>query len=277
MSDEVDGAVSPALRRTVSELGPEAERWLAEVPALISKVSAAWKLQVGRALVHGGCASLILPVTTDRDVPAVLKLSVPHDGSRYEADALERWGGDGAVSVLRSSTDGFTLLVERCEPGHDLWTVAISEQIACSMATSTLGTSSLHAGAPGWRSTRNRSSAILPSILPRSWPTGCSSTSVRTAAPQPRSDTTPGTWPSGCHSTSTPCCGGPRSRRSAGASGATRPWSWTKLPAAPDTAMPLFSGKPKTCRLGPRGRPVRHVGHWLGTMVPWTRAWCRTC
>jgi streptomycin 6-kinase len=129
MSDEVVGTVSPALRRTVSELGPDAQRWLGRVPALVAEVSTAWKLQVGRALAHEGCASVILPVTTDRGVPAVLKLSVPHDESRYEGHALERWNGDGAVSVLRSSADGFTLLLERCEPGHNLWSLGLSEQI----------------------------------------------------------------------------------------------------------------------------------------------------
>jgi streptomycin 6-kinase len=129
MSDEIVGTVSPGLRRTVRELGPDAERWLVRVPALVAEVSTAWKLQIGRALVHEGCASVILPVTTDRGVAAVLKLSVPHDESRYEGAALERWGGDGAVSVLRSSADGFTLLLERCEPGHDLWRLGVCEQI----------------------------------------------------------------------------------------------------------------------------------------------------
>lgn len=92
MSDEVVGTVSPALRRTVSELGPEAERWLGRVPALVAEIAATWKLEVDPVLVHGGCASVILPVTTDRDVPAVLKLSVPHDESKpgRRATALER-------------------------------------------------------------------------------------------------------------------------------------------------------------------------------------------
>ena len=130
MVSDGDGLmVSPALRRTVDELGVEAERWLRGVPALVAELSAAWNLEVGRALEHGGCASIILPMTTDRGVAAVLKLSVPHDESRYEADALTQWHGDGAVSVLRSSTDGFALLLERCEPGHDLWAATIDEQL----------------------------------------------------------------------------------------------------------------------------------------------------
>jgi streptomycin 6-kinase len=125
-----DGStVSPALRRTVGALGGAAERWLDGVPALVAELSAAWNLEVGRALEHGGCASIILPATTDRGVTAVLKLCVPQDESRYEADALAQWQGDRAVSVLRCSTDGFALLLERCEPGHDLWAATIDEQL----------------------------------------------------------------------------------------------------------------------------------------------------
>ncbi len=121
--------VSPAVRRTVAELGPDAARWLEQVPTLVAETSAVWELTAGRALPQQGCASVILPVTTGEEVPAVLKLSVPHDEARREADALRRWNGGGAVRVLRSSADGFTLLLERAEPGHDLWVVGIDEQI----------------------------------------------------------------------------------------------------------------------------------------------------
>lgn len=129
MSDWDGLTVSPGLRRTVTELGPEAERWLESVPALVAEFSTAWQLDVGRPLSHEGCASIMLPAVTEQGVSAVLKLSVPHDESRHEADALSHWHGDGAVSVLRSSRDDFALLLERCEPGHDLWSVDIGEQI----------------------------------------------------------------------------------------------------------------------------------------------------
>lgn len=128
-SDENTLTVSPALRRTVGGLGDVAGRWLDRVPSLIAELSVAWDLEVGRPIDHGGCASIILPATTDLGVAAVLKLSVPHEEARHEADALGRWRGDGAVSLLRASADGFSLLLERCEPGEDLWTVAIDEQI----------------------------------------------------------------------------------------------------------------------------------------------------
>jgi streptomycin 6-kinase len=122
-------SVSPALRRTVNELGEAAERWLERIPARVDELSAEWNLEVGRALRHSGCASIVLPATTDRGAAAMLKLSLPQDESRHEADALARWQGDGAVSVLRRSADGFAMLLERCEPGGDLWTLPVDEHL----------------------------------------------------------------------------------------------------------------------------------------------------
>lgn len=113
----------------MDELGDAAAQWLDRVPSLISELSVAWDLEVGRPMDHGGCTSIIVPVTTNLGVAAVLKLSVPHEEARHEADALERWRGDGAVSILQASADGFSLLLERCDPGQDLWTVTLDEQV----------------------------------------------------------------------------------------------------------------------------------------------------
>lgn len=129
MSDVEGLRVSPCLRRTVAELGADAREWLRTVPTLITDVAKAWRLAVEPVLAHEGCTAIVLPVTTQHGVPAVLKLSIPHEESRYEGDVLARWSGDGAVSLLRASTDGYSLLLERCKPEHDLWDVSIDEQV----------------------------------------------------------------------------------------------------------------------------------------------------
>jgi streptomycin 6-kinase len=49
--------------------------------------------------------------------PAVLKLSNRHRENEQEADALERWNGNGAVRLLRRDDESSALLLERCEPG----------------------------------------------------------------------------------------------------------------------------------------------------------------
>lgn len=122
-------SVSTELHRTVTELGPEAERWLESLPVLVSGIATEWELDVGPAFHHAGCASIILPAVTRQADAAVLKLSVPHKEAQHESVALRHWDGDGAVSILRASADGFTLLLERCEPGSDLWAVGIDDQI----------------------------------------------------------------------------------------------------------------------------------------------------
>ena len=60
-----------------------------------------------------------VPVLPD-GTPAVLKVSNPHREIEQEADALERWDGDGAVRLLARDVERHALLLERCEPGTPL-------------------------------------------------------------------------------------------------------------------------------------------------------------
>lgn len=122
--------VSDVLRATVVEIGSDAQRWLEEVPSEVLRIAEAWDLELHDQLDHIGMCSIVFPATTSDGTPAILKLSIPHDEVRGEAPALRRWDGDGAARLLRSSDDGFTLLLERCTPGHDLWTLPIDGQIA---------------------------------------------------------------------------------------------------------------------------------------------------
>jgi streptomycin 6-kinase len=48
----------------------------------------------------------------------------PHREAEQEADALERWDGDGAVRLLARDDERHALLLERCEPGSFLSTAA---------------------------------------------------------------------------------------------------------------------------------------------------------
>lgn len=52
---------------------------------------------------------------------AVLKVTPSGDyDADHEADALERWGGNGAVRLLRRDTQRRVILEERAEPGTDI-------------------------------------------------------------------------------------------------------------------------------------------------------------
>jgi streptomycin 6-kinase len=59
---------------------------------------------------------------------AVLKIALPHEEARFESQALRFLDGRGAVRLLRASEDGFSLLLERCVPGTDLWSLGEDER-----------------------------------------------------------------------------------------------------------------------------------------------------
>ena len=103
--------------------GPE---WLARLPRLVAECADAWGLRLGEPFdAH---ISLVVPAQLPDGAPAVLKLNFPEPESEHEADALEHWAGDGAVHLLAHDSERRALLVERCEPGTQLWEVADEEE-----------------------------------------------------------------------------------------------------------------------------------------------------
>jgi streptomycin 6-kinase len=73
-------------------------------------------------------------------VPAgdvVLKLNPRGDPEpKHEGDALERWGGRGAVRLVAHDRERWALLIERCRPGTQLW--ALSDDEATKIAAGIL-------------------------------------------------------------------------------------------------------------------------------------------
>ncbi|MCW2975822.1 MAG: aminoglycoside phosphotransferase [Actinomycetia bacterium] len=90
--------------------------WLAGVPALLAETATSWGLTLGQAYPPGAAGHAVRAELPD-GTPAVLKLSNPHRESLQEADALERWDGDGAVRLLERDDTHNAMLLERCEPG----------------------------------------------------------------------------------------------------------------------------------------------------------------
>jgi len=76
-----------------------------------------WELELGEPYTPGAASEHVVRVKLADGTPAVLKIGHPHRESEQEADALERWDGDGAVRVLRRDDARNALLLERCEPG----------------------------------------------------------------------------------------------------------------------------------------------------------------
>jgi len=97
------------------ELAQIAE-WRASVDELVTDCCERWELRAGEPYVPGACGH-VLRVECADGTPAVLKLFWPHREAEQEADALERWDGEGAVRLLARDDERNALLLERCEPG----------------------------------------------------------------------------------------------------------------------------------------------------------------
>ena len=83
----------------------------------VEELAEEWELTLGEPYAVGGASEHVVRVELADGTPAVLKIGIPHRESEQEADALERWDGDGAVRLLRRDVARNALLLERCEPG----------------------------------------------------------------------------------------------------------------------------------------------------------------
>jgi streptomycin 6-kinase len=83
---------------------------------LAAAVARDWGLRLGEPYPPGAAGYVVRADLAD-GTPAVLKLQHTHREDEQEADALERWDGDGAVRLLRRDDERHALLLERCEPG----------------------------------------------------------------------------------------------------------------------------------------------------------------
>jgi streptomycin 6-kinase len=83
-----------------------------------------WELRLGEPYPPGAASGYVARAELPDGTAAVLKLQQPHRESDQEADALERWDGDGAIRLLRRDDARHALLLERCEPGTPLASAA---------------------------------------------------------------------------------------------------------------------------------------------------------
>jgi streptomycin 6-kinase len=86
---------------------------------LAAAVAHDWGLRLGDPYPSGAAGYVVRAELAD-GTPAVLKLQHSHREDEQEADALERWDGDGAIRLLLRDDGRHALLLERCEPGTPL-------------------------------------------------------------------------------------------------------------------------------------------------------------
>jgi streptomycin 6-kinase len=91
--------------------------WRERVPELLEAAVARWGLTLGEAYPQGA-AGHVVRATLEDGAPAALKLIFPHREAEHEAHALAVWNGDGAVRLLASDDAGWSVVMERCEPGE---------------------------------------------------------------------------------------------------------------------------------------------------------------
>lgn len=115
---------------------PGGADWLASLPSIVELCAERWSLRVGAPFEDGNVA-LVLAVELEDGAPAVLKVGFSDVESEHEPDALRHWDGQGAARLLGYEESVRALLVERCMPGTQLWSVE-NEDEATRVAASVL-------------------------------------------------------------------------------------------------------------------------------------------
>ena len=128
----------PTLRTSLASFPSDvASTWLEALPDRLAAASERWGIRIGAPYDPGGVTSYVAPAETASGDRLVYKITVPHDEAVGEAEALRAYDGDGAVRVVASRADTYELLIERADPGNDLWTVGDDRsrlEIACEVA-----------------------------------------------------------------------------------------------------------------------------------------------
>jgi len=101
---------------------------LSRLARIAHEVAAEWGVELAEPFTLARY-SYVAPAGED----AVLKVTPPEDDeSDEEAEALELWGGDGAVRMLRSDRSRRALMLERAQPGEDI--AGLPEDVATEIA-----------------------------------------------------------------------------------------------------------------------------------------------
>lgn len=96
--------------------GLKGETWLEDLPALLATLSRLWQIEIGPPFPMASF-NFVAPAVTDSGRRVVLKAGVPCAGFRQEMAALRRYGGRGAVRLIRGNGRLGAMLLERIEPG----------------------------------------------------------------------------------------------------------------------------------------------------------------
>jgi streptomycin 6-kinase len=109
--------IPPALaRNVVGSWADDGAQWLAKLPVVLDEVARDWGLTVGAPYLLS--FHWVTSVTRADGSAAVLKLGVPAGHLADQAQALQGFGGQGAVRLLAHDPERGALLLERADPGN---------------------------------------------------------------------------------------------------------------------------------------------------------------
>lgn len=97
---------------------PRFAAWLDELPSIVDACAERWSLTLGEPWTNS-VASLTMPAERGGH-SAVLKIGIPDREGEFEAEALRRLSGSGAVFLLDEDPMCWVMLLERCLPGTPL-------------------------------------------------------------------------------------------------------------------------------------------------------------
>ncbi|MFC3452046.1 phosphotransferase [Amycolatopsis speibonae] len=103
--------------RLAGRFGPDAEGWLAGVPALAARLAARWGFTLGE-LFDSGASSVVLRCRWSDGTPAVLKLSPDGALLAKQLEMLRVFAPTGRVpAVLAADADAGAMMLEEIQPG----------------------------------------------------------------------------------------------------------------------------------------------------------------
>lgn len=121
----------PAAVREMAHRGPEWATWIEALPKLVRRQIDDWNLTPDGEPTNGYC-SIVLPTRAEDGTGVMLKVAFPDDESEHEHLALRRWGGNGAVRLLRADPHRRSMLLERLSTRNlnELWDIEACEIVA---------------------------------------------------------------------------------------------------------------------------------------------------
>lgn len=111
--------------------GDAGERWLADLPRILSALADRWSLAIGDP-VPNLSYNLVMSATCADGTPAILKAAPPNIELTSEIAALRHYAGQGAARLLEADDSLGALLLERIAPGEMLADLAVHDDAAAT-------------------------------------------------------------------------------------------------------------------------------------------------